>query len=131
MPDTPQKQETLALKRTVGLKLVLAGGHASPQERARFRLEAEALAPLQHPNIVQIHAAGESGGHPYCALEFVDGGTLSGKIAGKPLQVREAARLVKALAAPLLLTGAQTRSSFLKDQSSLSKEGLNQVRLLA
>jgi hypothetical protein len=67
------KARHLALKRTVALKMVLAGGHAGPQELARFRLEAEAVARLQHPNIVQIHEIGEADGHPYCALEFVEG----------------------------------------------------------
>jgi formylglycine-generating enzyme required for sulfatase activity len=65
---------------------------------ARFRLEAEAVARLQHPNIVQVFEVGEAGGHPYCALEFVEGGSLADKLAGKPLPVREAARLVEALA---------------------------------
>jgi serine/threonine protein kinase len=70
------KARHLALKRTVALKMVLAAGHAGPRERARFRIEADAVARLQHPNIVQIHEVGEAGGHPYCALEFVEGGTL-------------------------------------------------------
>jgi WD40 repeat protein/serine/threonine protein kinase len=91
------KARHLALKRTVALK-VLAGGHAGPQERARFRLEAEAVARLQHPNIVQVFEVGEAGGLPYCALEFVEGSNLAGKIDGKPLPAREAARLVEALA---------------------------------
>jgi WD40 repeat protein/tetratricopeptide (TPR) repeat protein len=93
----------LALKRTVALKMVLAGGHAAPQEVARFRLEAEAAARLQHPNIVQIHEVGESDGHPYCALEFVAGGSLAGKLKGKLLPAREAARLVEALARAMQL----------------------------
>jgi WD40 repeat protein len=88
----------LALKRTVALKMVLAGGHAGPRELARFRLEAEAVARLQHPNIVQIHEVGEADGHPYCALEFVEGGSLAGRIDGKPLAARDAAKLVEALA---------------------------------
>jgi serine/threonine protein kinase len=58
------KARHLALKRTVALKMVLAGGHAAPQELARFRIEAEAAARLQHPNIVQIHEVGEAGGQP-------------------------------------------------------------------
>jgi serine/threonine-protein kinase len=53
---------------------------------------------LQHPNIVQIHEVGESQGHPYCALEFVEGGTLAGKLGGKPLPAGEVAKLVEALA---------------------------------
>jgi serine/threonine-protein kinase len=92
------KAQHLALKRTVALKMVLAGGHARPGELARFRIEAEAVARLQHPNIVQIHEVGEANGHPYCALEFVEGGSLSSKLTGKPLPAREAAKLAEALA---------------------------------
>src|SRR5436305_6414594 len=87
-----------SLKRTVALKMVLAGDHAGPQELARFRIEAEAVARLQHPNIVQVHEVGETGGHPYAALEFVEGGNLARKIAGKPLPAWEAARLIEELA---------------------------------
>jgi serine/threonine protein kinase len=93
----------LKLKRTVALKMILAGGHAGPRELARFRIEAEAVARLQHPNIVQIHEVGEADGHPYCALEFVEGGNLASKIAGKPIPPREAARLVEALARAMQL----------------------------
>jgi hypothetical protein len=93
----------LALKRTVALKMVLAGGHAGPRELARFRIEAEAVARLAHPNIVQIHEVGEAGGHPYFALEFVEGGNLAGKLGGHPLPAREAARLVETLARAMQL----------------------------
>src|SRR6516225_8991817 len=78
--------------------MILAGEHAGPAELARFRIEAEAVARLSHPNIVQIHEVGEAGGHPYCALEFVEGGSLANKLKGQPLPAREAARLVEALA---------------------------------
>ncbi len=67
------KLRHLTLKRTVALKMVLAGGHAGPHQLARFRIEA--VARLQHPNIVQIHEVGEADGHPYFALEFVEGAT--------------------------------------------------------
>jgi serine/threonine protein kinase len=60
-----------SLRRTVALKVILAGANAD--ERARFRTEAEAVARLQHPNIVQIHRVGEQAGSPYLALEFVAG----------------------------------------------------------
>jgi WD40 repeat protein len=93
----------LALKRTVALKMVLAGGHAGPGELARFRIEAEAAARLQHPNIVQIHEVGEVDGHPYCALEFVEGGSLASKLQGQPLQAREAVKLVESLARAMQL----------------------------
>ena len=83
--------------------MVLAGGHAGPRELARFRIEAEAVARLQHPNIVQIHEVGEADGHPYCALEFVEGGNLAGKLDGKPMPAREAAKLVESLARAMQL----------------------------
>jgi serine/threonine-protein kinase len=87
-----------ALKRFVALKVVRDGSHAGPEERARFRAEAEAAARLQHPHIVQIHAIGEQDGLPYLALEFVAGGTLKQQLAGKPLPAGEAAQLVETLA---------------------------------
>jgi serine/threonine-protein kinase len=93
----------LALKRTVALKMMLAGGHAGPRELARFRLEAEAVARLQHANIVQIHEVGEAGGHPYCALEYVAGGSLAGKLDGQPMPARDAAQLVETLARAMQL----------------------------
>jgi WD40 repeat protein/tRNA A-37 threonylcarbamoyl transferase component Bud32 len=97
------KARHLKLKRTVALKMVLAGRHAGPRELARFLREAEAVARLQHPNIVQIHEVDEAGGHPYCALEFVEGGNLAGKLDGKPLPAREAAKLVEVLARAMQL----------------------------
>jgi serine/threonine-protein kinase len=91
------KARHLALKRTVALKM-LATGQSHPAEQARFRAEAEAVARLQHCNIVQIHEAGEVDGRPFFALEFVAGGSLAERLAGKPLPPRDAARLVAALA---------------------------------
>jgi serine/threonine protein kinase len=88
----------LALGRTVALKMILAGDHASEQERARFRQEAEAIARLSHPNIVQIHEVGEHDGLPFLALEFCPGGSLADRLDGTPLPPGEAARLVETLA---------------------------------
>jgi formylglycine-generating enzyme required for sulfatase activity len=97
------KARHLSLKRTVALKMILGSGHAGPGELARFRIEAEAVARLQHPNIVQIHDVGDAGGHPYCALEFVEGGNLASKLDGKPMPAREAAKLVESLARAMQL----------------------------
>jgi eukaryotic-like serine/threonine-protein kinase len=91
------KARHLALKRTVALKM-LAVGHSHRSDRARFKAEAEAVARLQHPNIVQIHEIGETAGQPFLALEFVEGGSLAKRLAGRLLPPREAARLVQALA---------------------------------
>jgi tetratricopeptide (TPR) repeat protein/tRNA A-37 threonylcarbamoyl transferase component Bud32 len=92
------KARQLSLNRTVALKMVLAGEHAGPEQLARFRAEAEALARLQHPNIVQVHEVGAWGGRPFFSLEFVDGGSLAQKVAGTPQPPRAAAELLETLA---------------------------------
>jgi tetratricopeptide (TPR) repeat protein len=53
------------LNRPVALKMVLAGAHAGPQQLARFQSEAEAVARLQHPNVVQIYEVGTHAGLPF------------------------------------------------------------------
>ncbi len=89
------------LNRLVALKMILAGAHASPAELARFRSEAEAIAQLSHPHVVQVYEVGEQGGLPYFALEFCAGGSLDKKLEGKPLAPAEAAGLVEELARAL------------------------------
>jgi tetratricopeptide (TPR) repeat protein len=86
------------LKRIVALKMILAGAHAGPEEEARFRLEVEAVAQLQHPNIVQVYEVGRYEKRPYCALEFIAGGNLDGRLKGEPQPALLAARLMEALA---------------------------------
>ena len=78
--------------------MILSGGYAGPQQRARFRTEAEAAARLQHPNIVSIYEVGEQDGQPYCAMEYVAGGNLGRRLAGIPQPSRPSARLVETLA---------------------------------
>jgi WD40 repeat protein len=86
------------LDRLVALKLILSGTHAGADDLARFKTEAEAIARLQHPNIVQIHEIGEQEGRPFFSLEFCAGGSLEKKLNGTPLPPREAAALVETLA---------------------------------
>jgi tRNA A-37 threonylcarbamoyl transferase component Bud32 len=83
--------------RVVALKMILAGSHAGAEEVARFRTEAEAVARLQHPAIVQVFEVGEHNGLPFFSLELCPGGSLNRKLAGTPLQPREAAVLVEKL----------------------------------
>jgi WD40 repeat protein len=87
-----------SLNRVVALKMVLSGAHAGDEELARFRTEAEAIARLQHPNIVQVHEVGELAGRPYFSLEFCGGGSLEKRLDGTPWQPREATALVRTLA---------------------------------
>ncbi len=92
------KARQLSLNRPVALKMILAGSHAGTIERERFRREAEAVATLQNPHIVQIFEIGESSGHLYLALEFVEGGNLAQHIKNAPWAARDAAELVELLA---------------------------------
>src|SRR5262249_33442751 len=85
------------LRRPVALKMVLAGRHAAPAAVARFLREAEVVAQLQHPNIVQIFEVGEADGLPFLALEYAGGGSLEARLAAKPLPPRAAAQLVRTL----------------------------------
>jgi len=92
------------LQRLVALKMLSGGEFARAEYRARFRGEAEAVARLQHPNIVQIfevgewHAEGSGSSVPYLALEHVEGGSLSDRLAGKPQPPAQAARWLLTLA---------------------------------
>jgi serine/threonine protein kinase len=92
------KARHLALKRVVAIKMILSGSLAGADILVRFRREAEAVARLQHPNIVQVYETGEYEGLPFFSLEMVDGGSLDRKLAGTPLNPREAAALVETLA---------------------------------
>jgi hypothetical protein len=92
------KARQVGLRRVVALKMILHPEHAGDEERRRFRAEAEAVASLQHPHIVQIHEVGECGGLPYFSLEFCPGGSLEGELDGTPWEGRRPARLVETLA---------------------------------
>jgi eukaryotic-like serine/threonine-protein kinase len=87
-----------ALGRVVALKMILAGAHAGPAERDRFVGEAEALARLQHPNIVQIHEIGTHDDCPYLSLEYVAGQSLADALLGTPMPARRAAELLETIA---------------------------------
>ncbi len=90
-----------SLNRRVALKMLLAGRDANENELARFHREAEAVALLQHPNIVEIHSVGEHEGRPYFALEYVDGGNLAQRLDAKPPTSEECARMIEMLARAL------------------------------
>jgi serine/threonine-protein kinase len=95
------KARQRGLGRVVALKMILHAEHSGEQERQRFQAEAEAVARLQHPNIVQIYEVGEQRGLPYFSLEFCAGGSLADKLDGTPLPPKEAAKLVQTLASAM------------------------------
>jgi tetratricopeptide (TPR) repeat protein len=92
------KAEQLGLKRIVALKMILAGGHAGAEQLARFRAEAEAIARLRHPNIVQVYEVGEQDGLPFFSLEYVEGGSLDKHLGTTPKAPHQAADLIETLA---------------------------------
>jgi len=97
------RAEQAALRRTVAVKMILAGHLAGPAARERFRREAEAVARLGHPGIVQVYEVGtwtapDGSQGPYMALEYLPGGTLAGRLAGPPQPGRDAAELVRRVA---------------------------------
>ena len=72
-----------SLGRKVALKVLRAGDYADANQRARFRAEAEVVARLQHPNIVQVFQVGEQEGQPFLTLELVEGSNLAQRSAGR------------------------------------------------
>ncbi len=92
------KARRIGLNRPCALKMILAGAHAGPEAVGRFVAEAEAIAQLQHPNIVQIHHIGETGGLPFFELEYLAGGSLDRRLDGVPWLPKQAAWLAEQLA---------------------------------
>ena len=86
------------LSRLVALKMIRAGSLAKPEDLARFRIEAEAVAKLRHANIIQIYDIGEAGGLPFVALELLEGGSLDEFLAETPQPGGPAARVLATLA---------------------------------
>ncbi len=93
------KARHLKLNRIVALKMVLGAQHADPRELARFLGEAQAVAAIRHPNIIQVFDSGEADGYPFMAMECLLGGNLSHRLrtSGK-LTPRAAAELLIKLA---------------------------------
>lgn len=92
------KARQLQLNRIVALKMILSGAHAGSSDVIRFMSEAEAVATISHPHIVQVYEVNHHNQLPYMALEFVEGGTLSQKLKEGPISGKEAAQLVKQIA---------------------------------
>jgi len=92
------KARQKSLNRLVALKMLLTEAHTGPEQLARFRNEAAAIAHLQHPNSVQIYEVDEHRGRPYCVPELMEGGSPDKRLDNKPLPSPLAAALTQTLA---------------------------------
>lgn len=88
----------LALERIVALKMLLFGKFASEQFVNRFRVEAQAVARLQHPNIVAIHEVGQHGGQHFFTMDYVEGKTLAELSRDGPMAVARAVKYMRSIA---------------------------------
>ncbi|MBX3733692.1 MAG: protein kinase [Verrucomicrobiae bacterium] len=83
------------LNRVVALKVLVAGEFSAPEFLERFRVEAEAAARLDHPNIVPVHEVGAHDHLPFLSMRLIEGGTLD---SFRPAGPKETARLLERLA---------------------------------
>jgi len=85
----------VSLNRPVALKMIAAGQLATPSQVQRFRIEAEAAARLDHPNIVPIFEIGEHRGRHFYSMKLLEGGSLAER---RIEDVRQVAALIAKVA---------------------------------
>ena len=88
------------LGRDVAVKVLVSFQSEDPTFVERFRQEAQAVARLNHPHIIQVHDFGEDKGFSYIVMEYVTGGTLQDRM-GKPLPLTEILQLIAPVAEAL------------------------------
>src|SRR6266403_1892116 len=88
----------ISLNRVVALKMLLFGKFSSAEFVKRSQTEAQAVASLQHPNIVAIHEVGEHEGQHYFSMDYVEGKSLAELVREKPLPAKRAAGFIKTIA---------------------------------
>jgi serine/threonine-protein kinase len=101
------------LGREVALKVLPDAFAADPGRRARLEREAQAVAALNHPNIVTLHSLEEHEGLPFLTMELVEGRTLDRVIP--PAGVPAAALLAYALPLCEALAAAHQRGIVHRD----------------
>ena len=102
------KAHEVALGRPVAVKVLTMAGRLSPNAHVRAHREAQSLARLQHPHVVQIYRSGElAGGLPYLVMEWISGGTLQEQLDQARPAPLAAACIIKDLAAAVAEAHAQ------------------------
>jgi serine/threonine-protein kinase len=92
------KARQRSLNRVVAVKMMLSGRFSEPSFVERFRAEAEAVAQLQHPNIVAIHEVGIHEGQHFFVMDYVEGPSLAHLVGSQPLPARRAAGYLQTIA---------------------------------
>jgi serine/threonine-protein kinase len=95
------------LKRPIAIKIMLANVAADPQAHQRFLREAQVVAVLSHPHIVNIFDVDIQNGQPYIVMDFAEGGSLAGRLRAGPIALDETLRLATALADALAYAHGQ------------------------
>ena len=97
------KAHDTRLERQVAIKVIRSDTAADPLSRARFSIEARAIARLSHPRICAIHDISHHDGLDFLVMEFLEGETLADRLRRKPMSLAEALRaaieIAEALAA--------------------------------
>jgi hypothetical protein len=88
----------IMLNRPCAVKMILGDASADPESSLRFLAEAETVARLHHPHVVQVHHFGQAGGSPFVELEYLPGGSLDRALDGTPWPAAKAAELIESLA---------------------------------
>src|SRR5271163_3201296 len=74
------------LNREVAIKVLPSAFARDPERLRRFQQEAQAVAALNHPNILAVHDFGEHEGSPYLVTELLEGETLRDRLGTMPLR---------------------------------------------
>jgi hypothetical protein len=101
------RAEDTRLRRTVAIKVLHDHIAADPALQARLLTEAQAVARIEHDNVVTVHAVEEGDGTPYLVMQHVRGGPLSNRVEDGPLDVSEVLRIGSELAAGLAAAHGQ------------------------
>jgi len=88
----------VSLNRIVALKMIRDSQLATPNAVKRFRIEAEAAARLEHPNLVPLFEFGELEGFQFLSMRFIEGSSLTKELHGRPMDARPAAELIAKIA---------------------------------
>ena len=92
------KAEDTKLKREVAIKFLPRQIASQKEEKERFKIEAQAAASLNHPNIATIYSIEETGDEVFIVMEFIDGRELKDKIAEGPVKIEESLDIAKKIA---------------------------------